>query len=284
MPSYEWENIIALSPLLPLSPLITSPFIPHFLTPGKLWCRYSLVDTEYDRAKVPPYSGNDPPPAPGSLNALLFPPLLNNVENKGMQGAWARCGAELPPFISIVRYPGRPVILGMDCFVLFFRERQISPMFSKSWFSGRGWGQQLFSFRSPAVHWMARTSSLNCLSCRKPYQTLHSLNCLPPFHWNPFFSLKSASSHPLPKNRLRFSCIKFVHMPQVSTQIPGRPDPIPDIPATPYLKHKKGPCMKFLAGISHGRGQENPDVWVPGVPGYLAQHFCLYLEDRNLLK
>ena len=72
----------------------------------------------------------------------------------------------------------------------------------ESWFSGRGWGQQLFSFQSPVVHWMARTSSLNCLYCRNPYQ--------PPIHWiaaplfteNPFFSRKSASSHPLPKNRL----------------------------------------------------------------------------------
>ena len=27
-----------------------------------------------------------PPPAPGSLKALLFPPLLKNLENKGMQG------------------------------------------------------------------------------------------------------------------------------------------------------------------------------------------------------
>ena len=69
--------------------------------------------------------------------------------------------------------------------------------FSKSWFSGRGWGQQLFSFQSPAVQWMARTSSLNCLSCRNPYQAPDSLNCLPPFHWKPLFSLKSASSHPL---------------------------------------------------------------------------------------
>ena len=72
----------------------------------------------------------------------------------------------------------------------------------QGWFSGRGWGQQLFTFQSPAVHWMARTSSLNCLSCRNPYQTPHSLNCLPPLHWKTFFSLKSASSHPLPKNRL----------------------------------------------------------------------------------
>ena len=35
------------------------------------------------------------PSAPGSLKALLFPPLLNNVENKGTQGVRARYGAEL---------------------------------------------------------------------------------------------------------------------------------------------------------------------------------------------
>ena len=74
---------------------------------------------------------------------------------------------------------------------------------TKSRFSGRGWGQQLFSFQSPAVQWIAQTSSLNCLSCRNPYQTPDSLNCLPPFSpKTPFFSLKSASSHPLPKNQL----------------------------------------------------------------------------------
>ena len=67
-------------------------------------------DTEYDRANVPPYNGNDPPPAPGSLKRSLFPPLLNEVQNKGTQGVRARYGAELPPIISIVRYPGRPVI------------------------------------------------------------------------------------------------------------------------------------------------------------------------------
>ena len=68
------------------------------------------VDTEYDRANVPPYNGNDPPPAPGSLKRSLFPTLLNEVQNKGTQGVRARYGAELPPIISIVRYPGRPVI------------------------------------------------------------------------------------------------------------------------------------------------------------------------------
>ena len=49
---------------------------------------------------------------------------------------------------------------------------------------------------------MARTSSLNCLSCRNPYQTTHSLNASPRLAAKPDFSLKSALSHPLPKHRL----------------------------------------------------------------------------------
>ena len=71
----------------------------------------------------------------------------------------------------------------------------------KSWFSGRGWAQQLFTFQSPAVHWIARTSSLNRLSCRNPYQTPHSLNCLPPFHWKPhFFTEKCLVASPSQKS------------------------------------------------------------------------------------
>ena len=87
-------------------------------------------DTEYDRAKVPPYNENDPPPAPGGLKALLSPPLLNKVQNKGTQGVRARYGAELPPIISIVRYPGRPVISVPDNSPRFFHVRAA--------FEGRG--------------------------------------------------------------------------------------------------------------------------------------------------
>ena len=54
------------------------------------------------------------PPSTGSLKALLFPPLVNKVQNKGTQGVQARYDAELPPFISIVRHPGRPILLGME--------------------------------------------------------------------------------------------------------------------------------------------------------------------------
>ena len=81
-------------------------------------CISFLIATQYDRANVPPYNGNDPPPAPGSLKRSLFPTLLNEVQNKGTQGVRARYGAELPPIISIVRCPGRPVISVHDlrCF------------------------------------------------------------------------------------------------------------------------------------------------------------------------
>ena len=51
-----------------------------------------------------------PRPAPGSLKHSLFPTLLNEIQNKGTQGVRASYGAELRPIISIVRYPGRPVI------------------------------------------------------------------------------------------------------------------------------------------------------------------------------
>ena len=37
--------------------------------------KFISSDTEYDRAKVPPYNGHDPLPSPGSLKAFLFPPL-----------------------------------------------------------------------------------------------------------------------------------------------------------------------------------------------------------------
>ena len=37
----------------------------------------------------------------GSLKALLFPPLLNKVQNKGTQGVQARYGAELSPGVDL---------------------------------------------------------------------------------------------------------------------------------------------------------------------------------------
>ena len=38
-----------------------------------------------------------------------------------------------------------------------------------------------FQFSESGGSLNGRSSSLNCLSCRNPYQTLHSLNCRPPF-------------------------------------------------------------------------------------------------------
>ena len=79
------------------------------------------------------------------------------------------------------------------CHMLRIPPWRVVSVQSQSWFSGRGWGQQLFSFQSPAVHWMARISSLNCLSCGNPYTKpfIHwiasPLSLKTPF----FFSLKT---------------------------------------------------------------------------------------------
>ena len=63
--------------------------------------------------------------------------------------------------------------------------------------------EQLFSFQSPAVQWMARTSSLNCLPVEILTKPLIHWIASPLFTEKPFLcSLKSASSHPLHKKRL----------------------------------------------------------------------------------
>ena len=104
-----------------------------------------------------------------------------------------------------------------------------------------GPGQQLFNFRSPAVHWMARTSSLNCLSCRNLYQTPHSLNPSPLFTENPFFSLKSASSDPLPKNRLLTTTFQNLNVPIQPPEVPRRWQPWnDDFPTWPSLRSNSG--------------------------------------------
>ena len=41
--------------------------------------------------------------------SVSSPRLFNKAQNKGMQGVRARYDTELPPFISVVRHPGRPV-------------------------------------------------------------------------------------------------------------------------------------------------------------------------------
>ena len=89
----------------------------------------------------------DPPPASGSLIALLFPPLLNKAQNKGTQGVQVRYAAELPPFMSIVRCPGRPVILGMDFRDLFETLARLWRLFADSRGSQERRPQETFFFR-----------------------------------------------------------------------------------------------------------------------------------------
>ena len=69
---------------------------------------------------------------------------------------------------------------------------------------GRGMSAAKFDSQSPAVHWMALTSSLTCLSCRIHNQSLHSLNAFPSFSKKALFT-DSASSHPLPQTPFQLS-------------------------------------------------------------------------------
>ena len=95
---------------------------------------------------------------------------------------------------------------------------------------------------------MARTSSLNCLSCRNPYQTslIHWI-ASPLFTENPFYSLKSASSHPLPKNQLW--CERFCKSVK---KLGGAPSTVK------HFRSKIGTTKKLLTRVSKQ---------VPGVHG-----------------
>ena len=81
--------------------------IQHFQTQRNLNVALDVV-----RGFAPPRSGFAPvkgstiqwkrsPPSPGSLKALLFPPLPNKVQNERTQGVRARYDVELPPFCHI---------------------------------------------------------------------------------------------------------------------------------------------------------------------------------------
>ena len=64
--------------------------------------------TDYDRAKVPPYNGNDPPPAPGNLKRSLFPTLLNETQNKRERKGYERGAAR--HFLQSFPLSGSPVV------------------------------------------------------------------------------------------------------------------------------------------------------------------------------
>ena len=88
------------------------------------------------------------------------------------------------------------------------------PCIHKSWFSGRGWRQQLFRFQSLAVHWMARTSSLNCLPCRNPYQTLIHWIASPFSLKDPFFFTEKCFMAP-PSQKSAPNVIQVLCLPEV---------------------------------------------------------------------
>ena len=80
-------------------------------------------------------------------------------------------------------------LLPMDFWTPFAFPERLEPIF--------GQGMRTATFQSFRVR---RTSSLNCLYCRSPYQTPHSLNFLPPFQLQtPFFTKKCFVASPSQK-------------------------------------------------------------------------------------
>ena len=69
-----------------------------------------LIDTEYDRVKVPPYNGNDPRPTL-VVKPFCFHAYETKCITRGRKGAQARYDAELLTFVSIVRHLGRSAML-----------------------------------------------------------------------------------------------------------------------------------------------------------------------------
>ena len=119
-------------------------------------------------------------------------------------------------------------------------------------------------------------SSLNCLYCRNPYQTPYSLNCLPPFTEHPFFSLKSASSHPLPKNRLwyRVGGSGWRAMLSYNRSL-WRVCPSSPLPASPFdLCRVKALMTPMAIGISSSTSSINPLVEGLLLPVLMCQGTC----------
>ena len=101
-------------------------------------------------------------PSPGSLKALLFPPLFNKVQNKGTQGVQARYDTELPPFMSIVRCPSRPVILGMEVWQCIAKTKKETSMF----FGGAPFSNCRYQWDICQLWWKAFLREQFCLSDR----------------------------------------------------------------------------------------------------------------------
>ena len=137
------------------------------------------------------------------------------------------------PYFSRVFCPGKRPILWWN---------------PKSCFSGRGWGRQLFSFQSLRVHWMARASSLKCLSCGIPYQTF-SLK-------NPFFTetcfVASPSDDPWQltgEKCLRLNSTKLIRCPYLFPKSQDMP-----VRAQWWMSSSKEKLLKILL-VRHVRWQ-----------------------------
>ena len=88
-------------------------------------------------------------------------------------------------------------------------------------------GSNFSVFQSPAVHWTAQTSSLNCLSCRKSSPNLQSLNASPLFTEKPFLHRQ----------------VRRIHFPQIGPYFLNQDvlnsTPLNPTPATCHKRKRK---------------------------------------------
>ena len=77
---------------------------------------------------------------------------LGKAQNKGMQGVKARYDTALPPFISIVWHPGRPIILGM-----IFRGKKWLEVYFPRGGKSSIFPQAIKTPSSQALHFMGKT-------------------------------------------------------------------------------------------------------------------------------
>ena len=107
---------------------------------------------------------------------------------------------------------------------------------------------------------MARTSSLNYLSCGSPCQTPHSLNASPVFTEKSLLSLKIASLHPLPKNRLlQGSKFGGLRKKEIAKKAAFGSCAIKHLPWLPHPNLLGTcPCCRIPSSILHDASQPSP--------------------------
>ena len=122
---------------------------------------------------------------------------------------------------------------------------------------------------------MARTSSLNCLSCRNPYQTPHSLNPSPLFTENPFFfTEKCFVGSPAQKSAL------IVTVGGSQAKLWGNPRRI----AGKFFPESRNATNSRISGTGKGKPAGNLGSTLPGPCLHLLHKGFFEIDSSSLLE